>query len=113
MTAESVLAGGVPADSPEIAGIRYFGTIREAAGKSDEEWSLFPDSTVYNLLQAVSDVYGDKMRDELFDIKVPGVLRDDLMVSVNEAVVNNVKAVETAVRPGDVVALFPIFPGGG
>jgi len=113
MTAESAPAGTVPADNPETIRIRYFGTIREAAGKSDEEFSRVPDTSVYSLLKTVSDTYGNKMRDELFDVKVPDVLRDDLMVSVNEVVINHEKAARTAVNPGDVVALFPIFPGGG
>jgi len=113
MTAESALAGCAPADSPEMTRIRYFGSIREAAGKIDEELNPLPNATVYSLLQAVSNTYGDKMRDELFDYRVPGVFRDDLMISVNEAVINHARAAETEVRPGDVVALFPIFPGGG
>jgi len=91
--------------------IRFFGSIRVAVEKSSDDLDLFPDTTVYGLLRELSDIYGEDLHSELFDDS--GGLREDLMVTVNEAIVSHENAGEIRLNPGDTVALFPTFPGGG
>jgi len=93
--------------------VKYFGSIMEFAGKSEESFDLISGSVVYDLLYRVSDIYGARMHGEIFDAKNVNGLRDDMMLTLNEAVLNHSKASETVLKSGDEVALFPIFPGGG
>ena len=92
--------------------VKYFGAIREAAGKTVECLKNAP-ATVPELLCMLYDAHGSELRDQLFDKKNISGLRDDLMITVNSAIVNHETAAEIKFKPGDVVALFPIFPGGG
>jgi len=107
-------------DNPEaIAGktitvrVKYFASIREAAGNTEESHDLISGSVVHDLLNKVAILYGDKMRGEIFDGKAVNGLRDDIMITLNEAIINHIKTTETTLDHGDVLALFPIFPGGG
>jgi len=100
-------------DSTDNVLVKYFGAIREFAGKSDESFDLISGSVVHVLLCRISDIYGVKMRAEIFDAKNINGLRDDLMVTLNEAILNHSQATGTVLKSGDTVALFPIFPGGG
>jgi len=93
--------------------IRFFGAIRVVIEKSDDELDYTPDTTVSGLLCLLSDKYGKVLRDELFDVKDPNMLRDDLMITVNETIISREKASGTTVKPGDAIALYPTFPGGG
>jgi len=91
--------------------IRFFGSIRVAAKKHSDDLGLTSDTTVHGLLRELSDIYGEDLRAELFDVS--GELRDDLMVTVNDAIINHKNAAEIKLNPGNAVALLPTFPGGG
>ena len=90
--------------------IQYFGSIRAAAGKNEEELELSPGTTVFKLLEALCGRYGEAFRGELMD---GGKLRNDMAVSLNGTMIWHTAADETLPRPGDVLALLPLFPGGG
>ena len=100
------------AAAPKIQ-IRFFGAIRVVAGKIDDELDHIPDTTVSGLLGLLSEKYGKALRDELFLDNGSGGLRDDLMITVNEAIINHEKASQIEVNRGDIISLFPTFPGGG
>jgi len=100
-------------DSTDNVLVKYFGAIREFAGKSDESVDLISGSVVHDLLCRISDIYGEKMRTEIFDAKNVNGLRDDLMVTLNQTILNHSQSSRTVLKSGDTVALFPIFPGGG
>ena len=91
--------------------IRFFGSIRVAAKKDSDDLDFISDITVFGLLRKISDIYGEDLHSELFDVSE--VLRDDLMITLNEAIVNHKNAATIKLNPGDVVALLPTFPGGG
>jgi len=92
--------------------ILYYGNIRAAAGKSGEEIDSLPGATVFQVLQGLSGAYGDNFRSEIFDESGSG-FRDDLMIAVNEAVISRENVAGTVLEPGDALAVYPIFPGGG
>ena len=113
MTIESANIPEVAHQSSGEIKVKFFGSIREAAGKTEDHFDSLPGTTVYKLLNMISDAYGDAARAEIFDGKAPEKLRDDLMITYNDSIINHGKATEAAVNPGDVVALFPVCPGGG
>lgn len=83
-----------------------------AAHKSEEEMELASDTTVYQLLQGLVETYGENFRSEIFQ-ESGERLREDLIVTVNETIIKHVSAAEINLKPADVIALYPIFPGGG
>jgi len=95
--------------------IQYFGSIRAAAKKSEEKTEFAANTTIYHLLQHLASLYDDNFRGEIFDKndKNCGELRDDLMATLNGTIINHANAAEIKLNPGDVLSLFPIFPGGG
>jgi len=113
MAAELTSSPATPAKSVPGIHLKFFGSIRVAAQKIGEEREHIPGTTVYSLMQALSVAFGQSMRDELLDENAPGGLREDLMVTVNEAIISKKDAGITMIGAGDVVSLFPMFPGGG
>ena len=113
MVADPIKTLATLAATPQKIHIRFFGAIRVVASKTETEIDFIPDTTVSELLRLLSDKYGSVLRDELFDEKGSNGLRDDLMITVNDAIINHEKASETEIKPGDAIALYPTFPGGG
>ncbi|MCL2299639.1 MAG: MoaD/ThiS family protein [Firmicutes bacterium] len=91
--------------------VQYFGSIRDAARKPQEEIALAPGTTVYRLPQTLAGVYGDGFRGEILAVGGENI-REDLSVAVNGSIVKHGDAGTSVLRPGDTVALFPLFPGG-
>jgi len=89
--------------------IQFYGAIREAANKSADD--AVPGLTVLALLQKLADGYGPAFRGEIFE--EGGGLRDDLTVTVNGVIVSHEATRGITTVPGDVIALLPVFPGGG
>ena len=98
------------ADSFIHVKIQYFGTIRVAAGKGEEEFLFASNKDVSELLQELANHYGKDFHAEIFE---GSNLRADLMVTVNQAITPHETLAGLPIKQGDVVALFPIFPGGG
>ena len=90
--------------------IQYFGSIRAAAGKKEEDLELSPGTSLFRLLETLSQRYGETFRGELLD---GGQLRNDIALSLNGKMIWRAAAEETLLRPGDLLALYSLFPGGG
>ena len=104
---------GAPSDAVPKIQVRFFGPIREAAKKSGDDLDFLPGMSVYDLLLALSGIYGESVRAELLYENAPGGLRDDLIITQNEAIIDHARASDAGIEVGDVVALFQTFPGGG
>jgi len=92
--------------------IQFFGSIRAAAQKPEGWAPLAGNTTVLQLLRELAGVYGEGFRGEL--LAAGGEkLRDDLTVTLNGTIIKHQAAGELLLRPGDTLALFPLFPGGG
>jgi len=65
---------------------------------------LVPETTVYQLLLQLVP------HDEIFENEN---IREDVTVLLNGTIINHTETCEIILEPGDVVALLPIFPGGG
>jgi len=91
--------------------VKLYGAFGEFARKSRDEAELPQDATVYDLLSGLAGVYGENFRDELFDSM--GKLKDDVMVTVDEAIIDRGCSDAIRLKPGETIALLPIFHGGG
>ena len=95
--------------------VQYFGSVRAAAKKSKDEVEFVPNMTVYGLLRQLACDYANDA--ENFQGEIFGEngreLREDLTVTVNGTIINHASASDIKLEAGDVLALFPIFPGGG
>jgi len=91
--------------------VRFFGPFGETARKSGDETALSPEEDLFSFLKDLAGDNGERFRDELFNVS--GELREDVMITVNDAIVKHEYAAETKLKQGDVVTLFPVFIGGG
>jgi MoaD family protein len=92
--------------------IQYFGSVRAAAKKSEEKIEVVANITVYDFLQQLICLHEESFHSEIFN-ENGKKLRDDLTVTLNGTIINHSSATEINLQPGDVLSLFPIFPGGG
>ena len=92
--------------------IKLFGSIRYVAGTEKIDIEFPSGGTVYQLLRFFADTYGKKIGGELFLPDGTG-LREDLTVIVNGAITERSKVLTTIIDDSAVVALLPVFPGGG
>jgi len=113
MSADKLDTFAALTETVPVIQIRFFGSIRVVVNTTKDELGYSPDTTVSGLLRLLSDKYGEELRGELLDEKGSGGLRDDLMITLNDVIINHEKASETEIGPGDIVALYPTFPGGG
>ena len=90
--------------------LSYFGAIRAAAGKPEEETEFLADTTVYQLLRNLAGIHGGVFLGEIFE---KNEFREDITITVNDMVVSHADLFKTILKPGDKLALLPIFPGGG
>jgi len=91
--------------------VQFFGSFAEAADRNGYSVDVGEGAFVFDLLVILAREHGARFRDELFS--EPDILRNDVMVAVNGAIVNRNTVETRCLNPGDTVALFPVFPGGG
>ena len=102
-----------PSEIVSAVRVQFFGPIREAAKMSSDEFILLPETSVSDLIKTISEKYDEAVYAELLDKKALCGLRDDLMITLNELIIDHERASETIIHKGDVVSLFQTFPGGG
>ena len=100
--------------------LQYYGMLREAANKAEEELALPGEINLYQLLEYLETTYGSDFGAEIFTADSPVLsqiaerpLRSDLMVMFNDKAVAHGSIASVVLQSGDRVALFPLFPGGG
>ena len=89
--------------------VRYFTTLRELAGSSEEELELEANASLAKLIARVADKHGKAARDYLYhDDKVdPSIY---LLVNGKNAKV--LSGLDTKLEEGDSVAIVPPIGGG-
>ncbi len=92
--------------------VEYLGEVKVIVSKKEEEWGISPETTVKELMRELSNTYGDRFDKEVFqdDGETP---RDDLIIAINGTAIRRLDFMQTKLKQGDIVTLFPIFPGGG
>jgi molybdopterin synthase sulfur carrier subunit len=89
--------------------VRFFTTLREITGKKEEEVESSSAITVKELLTQLSKKYGIKFMDYIYDEK--GDMRKYIQILINGRGIEVFQGLETKLKDGDTVAVFP--PAGG
>lgn len=92
--------------------VQYLGQIRAILNKKNEEVEVPPKTTVYELLKRLSKKYGKEFKVEVFEDDGENV-REGVIVTVNGKAVKQLRGIDTPLKLGDIVALLPLFAGGG
>jgi len=92
------------------ARVRFFTTLREITGKKEEEVESSSTITVKELLTRLSKKYGKEFTDYVYDEK--GEVRTHIQILINGRDIDVFQGLETKLKEGDTVAIFPPVGGG-
>jgi len=87
--------------------VRYFASIRESLGKSEDEIEIKDGLKLSNFIEYLSKI--DKVRNILFNNKR---LKDGIIVSYNATTVNRNEFDKIILKDGDEIAFLPFIAGG-
>ncbi|MCS7131342.1 MAG: MoaD family protein [Hadesarchaea archaeon] len=89
--------------------VKFFASFREATGREQE---IVEEATdVASLLEELTKRFGGKLNKLLYEPDT-GKLRDTVNILVNGRGINLLSGLETKLKHGDVVAIFPPVSGG-
>ena len=92
--------------------VQYLGPVRVMLNKREEKVEVSLKTTIYELLRRLSNAYGKAFEREVFEDDGKN-LRDGLIITVNGTAIGQLDGMRTRMKLGDVVALLPLFAGGG
>ena len=92
--------------------VQYLGPIRIIINKQEEEVEITPKTTVLQLLKKLVNAYGRTFKREVFE-EASEELLEGLIITINGKAVGQLNGTKTELKPGDAVALLPLFTGGG
>ncbi len=90
--------------------VRYFTTMRELAGTSQEEMLVGEGATLGETIERLASKYGQEAQRYLYFEE--GKLDPSIRILVNGTDAGTLLGAETKLRDGDVVALIPPIGGG-
>ena len=90
--------------------VKFFTSLREITGKKADEIQLQNVITVEELLNLLSDKYGKKFREYIYNKK--GKVQDFLSFLVNGRNINVLQSFDTELKQGDIIAIIPPVGGG-
>ncbi|MGP3667330.1 MAG: ubiquitin-like small modifier protein 1 [Candidatus Bathyarchaeota archaeon] len=88
---------------------RFFASLREIAGEKERTLELDKPVTVYEALNILSEFYGEKFREEIFEAET---LTENLTILVNGLNIKTLDGVKTVLNDGDEISIFPPIVGG-
>jgi len=91
--------------------VKYFASLREIAGKREEQLEVEDETTIESLLQRLSRMYGSKFVDYVFDEKT-GVPRDHLQFLIDGKSATSLEGLKTRITDGCQFAIIPPVGGG-
>ena len=91
--------------------VSYLGYIRVMLGKREEEFDLNENSTLGDLLNILSQKYGEPFRKEVYE---PGLqdLKYGYGVIINGLLMARLQGLKTPLKDGDQVILTTLISGG-
>jgi molybdopterin synthase sulfur carrier subunit len=90
--------------------VKFFTSLREITGKKADEIQLQSVITVEELLALLSEKYGKKFREYIYNKK--GKVQDFLSFLVNGRNINVLQGFDTELKQGDTIAIIPPVGGG-
>lgn len=90
--------------------VKFFTSLREITGKKVDEIQLQSIITVEELLTLLSDKYGKKFIEYIYNKK--GKVQDFLSFLVNGRNINVLQGFDTKLKQGDIIAIIPPVGGG-
>lgn len=90
--------------------VKFFTSLREITGKKADEIQLQNVITVEELLNLLSEKYGKKFREYIYNKK--GKVQDFLSFLVNGRNINVLQGFDTELKQGDTIAIIPPVGGG-
>ena len=91
--------------------VRMMGTLRDSAGRSEEELSLEEGADVSSAIRELIDEHGEELEKALVDPVIQSALPNALIL-LNGVEIGNLKGLVTALRDGDKMVLLPVTHGG-
>jgi molybdopterin synthase sulfur carrier subunit len=92
--------------------VEYIGHIRNVVGSvKEEEVEIMDNSSVADLLMALSEKYGEPFKKAIYE-RMGTDVKSNYIVTVNGYLLNQLKGIETKLKNGDRVVLLPIVSGG-
>jgi len=88
---------------------RLFASLREIAGEKERILEFDKPITIYEALNILSNFYGEKFREEVFEAETPA---EKLTILVNGLNIKTLNGVKTVLKDGDEVSIFPPVVGG-
>lgn len=90
--------------------VKFFTTLREITGKKEEEVESSSTITVKELLTQLSKKHGTEFTDYVYDEK--GNVHTHIQILINGRSIDVFQGLETKLKEGDTVAIFPPVGGG-
>ena len=90
--------------------VKFFTSLREITGKKVDTIQLQDAITVNELVKMLSEKYGKKFREYIYD--KDGVTQEFLSFLVNGKNINNMQGFDTKLGDQDVIAILPPVGGG-
>jgi len=90
--------------------VKFFTILREITGKKEEEVESSSAITVKELLTRLSKKYGVEFTDYVYNEK--GGMRTRIHILINGRGIDEFQGLETKLKEGDTVAIFPPVGGG-
>lgn len=92
--------------------VKYLGPIRALLNKREEEVEVPLKITIYEFLKKLSNIHGKMFESEVFEDDGKN-LREGIIVTIDGRSIRRLNDMKTMLISGNVVALLPIFSGGG
>jgi MoaD family protein len=90
--------------------VRYFTTLRELAGNTEEKMEMEGGATLAGLIAKVASKYGEEARNYLYHEETR--IDPSIYFMVNGVNAKLLSGLDTKLRDGDVVAIIPPIGGG-
>lgn len=90
--------------------IKYFAYIRDYTGEKQTIWNT-PAADLAELLAQLSQKYGSKFRDAIFD-QTQTELSPLIIILINGRHVKHLNGIHTELSANDTIAIFPVIAGG-
>ncbi len=92
--------------------VKYFTTLRELAGSSEEEIELRNGETLEDLIDKIASRYGREAQEYLYSKKEKREIDPSIYFLINGVNYRTLSGLKTKLKDGDIIAIIPPIGGG-